>query len=69
MIQEQANLMWNSMDEEVKTTYGRTYFDTKVLSQPSISKTYWLVINKTPRRLKIIFITEYQFSHTGINTW
>jgi hypothetical protein len=27
--QEQANLMWNSMDEEVQNTYGKKYFDQK----------------------------------------
>ena len=26
----QAELMWGSMDEEVKTTYGKSYFDQKV---------------------------------------
>ena len=26
----QAELMWGSMDDEVKTTYGKSYFDQKV---------------------------------------
>merc|ERR1711928_36390 len=35
-VNSQAELMWGSMDEEVKTTYGKSYFDQKV----AIMKSY-----------------------------
>merc|ERR1719411_1529604 len=35
-VNSQAELMWGSMDAEVKTTYGKSYFDQKV----AIMKSY-----------------------------
>jgi hypothetical protein len=34
--QEQANLMWNSMDEEVQKTYGKKYFDQKASTDSTV---------------------------------
>ena len=33
-----AELMWGSMDEEVKTTYGKSYFDQKVRQRQSFDQ-------------------------------
>ena len=35
----QAELMWGSMDEEVKTTYGKSYFDQKVKTEIKLCNT------------------------------
>ena len=48
--------MWGSMDEEVKSTYGKEYFDKKVTRscKNSGSKTTFLIlaeVTSTPPRL------------------